>query len=111
MRLPFSRQNSPVECALNIKQININKQNISLDTNFSQLFNGEACQSLSVEQKSYSVYFCFPLFKINAKEKFHQIDLRIVKLPNRTGNNILSNFDLHGRSSKSDIFRVTTVAK
>ena len=38
------------------------------------------------------------------EKKFHQIDLRIVKFPKLTKNNILSNFDLHVWPSKSDIF-------
>ena len=42
--------------------------------------------------------------------KVTQIDLRIVKLPNLTQNSILSNFDIHGRTSKSDIISVETVA-
>ena len=39
----------------------------------------------------------------------HQVNLDIVKLPNLTKNRILSNFDLHGPSSKFDIFRVIAV--
>ena len=44
------------------------------------------------------------------KNKFCQIDLRIVKLPNLTENVIIISFDLRGQASMSDIFSVTAVA-
>ena len=41
--------------------------------------------------------------------KLDQIDLGIVKLLKLTKNDILSNFDLYSRKSKSDIFCVPAV--
>ena len=47
---------------------------------------------------------CSIHFNKDAKKNFHQIYLRTVKLPYLTKNSILSNFDLHIRPCKSDIF-------
>jgi len=45
-------------------------------------------------------------FNKDAKKNIHQTYLITVKLPNLAKNGILSNFDLHGWPSKSDIFWV-----
>ena len=43
------------------------------------------------------------------RNKFHQIDLRNIKLLKNDKNGVLSNFDIHGRPSKCDMFRVAAV--
>jgi len=80
-----------------------------LDRKFYEFFNDFFCHFVFVGKKKLVFFFNIPLFKMRAKKKFHQIDLRIVKLLNLTKYGILSVFDFHGRPFKSDILRVTAV--
>ena len=78
------------------------QQDIPLDWKFSHLFDGESCQSFNCcANKSYSAYF-----EKQTKEKLDQIDMRIVIFLNLLKDYIASNFDLHCRPLKSDIFEL-----
>ena len=75
---------------------------------FSALSDGKFVNLYLLGKKSYSAFF--QIFHYLKKKKKVPLNLfENCEIPNFTENSILSNFDLHIRPSKSDIFSVTTV--